>query len=429
MNYTPVIGLEIHSHLKVKTGMFCRCATDIYNTDPNTRTCPVCLGLPGALPVPNKEAIKKTHLIGVALNCELKKESQFDRKNYFYPDLPKGYQISQYEHPLCGKGYLKIEGKKIGITRVHLEEDTGKSVHVGQETLLDFNKSGAALVEIVTDPDMTSVKEAVEFSKEIRKILKYLNTSDADMEKGQLRLEANISLRKEGETELPSYKVEVKNINSFKFLEKALLYEIARQAEVLDSGKQPVQENRGWDEIRQKTQEQREKEEASDYRYFPEPDIPPMSFTDGYFSGIKKLLPELPLEKQSRYVKALGLSEDFARIICEEPELAELFEGATKTLPAKDVANKLVNNIALRSLTLEKLLEKLVETDQKEILDEGEFSTIIKKVLETEPKAVADVKAGKENAVSFLMGKVMRERGGLDPQEVKKLIVKIINES
>ena len=303
-NYRLVLGLEIHLHLNTKKKMFCMCSADIWEKEPNSLTCPVCLGLPGALPVPNEDAVKKTQFLGLALGCSLNQNSRFDRKHYFYPDLPKGYQISQYKQPLCVGGFVELDsGFKAEIERVHLEEDVAKSFHEKNKTLLDFNKSGVALVEIVTKPVFTNVSNAVEFCKKIQQIVRFLDIGDVDMEKGQMRLEANISLRTldmEKRGELPKYKVEVKNINSFRFMEKAVLAEIDRQSDVFEKGETPVQENRGFNEVTGKTVLQRAKEEANDYRYFPEPDIPPMYFSDKYIDELKKQIPELPHQIKKR---------------------------------------------------------------------------------------------------------------------------------
>src|SRR3989344_6138652 len=271
--YKLVLGLEVHIHLKTETKMFCACDSNIYEAEPNTHVCPVCLGLPGALPVPNFEAIKKTQVLGLALDSILNKESRFDRKHYFYPDLPKGFQISQYKQPLCEGGEIELDsGNKVSLERIHLEEDTAKSFHENGRTLIDFNKSGMPLVEIVTKPVFKTVGESVEFCKKIQDIIRYLEIGDADMEKGQMRLEANISIRTEEMEKkgiLPEYKVEIKNINSFRFMEKAVRAEIQRQKDLWDKGTMPVQANRGYDEDSGVTVSQREKEEAHDYRYFP----------------------------------------------------------------------------------------------------------------------------------------------------------------
>jgi len=291
MTYKLVLGLEIHVQLNSKQKMFCGCDANIWQAKPNTHVCPTCLGLPGALPVANFESVQKVQMLGLALNCRLNESSHFDRKHYFYPDLPKGYQISQYKEPLCGKGVFKLpSGGEVEIERVHLEEDTAKSFHENGKTLIDFNKSGISLAEIVTVPCFTDVLDAVEFGKQVREIVRRLNVSEADMEKGHMRLEANISVRTdemEKKGELPSYKVEVKNINSFKFMKRAVLYEFERQSGVLAAGELPGQENRGWSEEKKATVPQRSKEEAHDYRYFPDPDLPPMCFDREYLDKLK----------------------------------------------------------------------------------------------------------------------------------------------
>src|SRR3990167_9836061 len=382
MKYTPVIGLEIHVELKTKSKMFCQCEADYFGKKPNTNTCPVCLGMPGALPVPNKTAVEWTIKIGQALNCVINKQSKFDRKHYFYPDLPKGYQISQYDEPIAVKGYLEINTtpsslhsatppykggesinkslllekeeypkerqtfrrgevvKKIGITRVHLEEDTGKLTHVGEDTLVDFNRSGVPLVEIVTEPDFDNSDDVKVFLEELQTIIRYLGVSDADMEKGTMRIEPNVSLIKlnllqlknvkrvpgnpKGSVKLPKYKVEVKNINSFRFVKDAIDYELERQIALLEKGITPKQETRGYDPDKKITFGQRSKEEAHDYRYFPEPDIPPMTFSEKFIAEIK--VPELPQERLDRYINKFGLREQDAFVITRSLQTTNYFE-------------------------------------------------------------------------------------------------------
>ena len=324
--YETVVGMEIHVELSTVTKMFCRCPVPTLQDQPNTRTCPVCLGLPGALPFTNKKAIESCIQIGLALNCSINLESFFERKNYFYPDLAKGFQTSQFLHPFAEKGYLDIklsnEIKRIGITRVHMEEDTGKLTHATLEgnevSLIDFNRSSVPLVEIVTEPDIRSGEEAKIFLTELQKIIRYLGVSDADMEKGHMRLEPNISLRPFGQTTLAKYKVEVKNINSFRFVDKAIQFEEKRHEELLKKGETPVQETRGWNEFKNKTVSQRSKEEAHDYRYFPEPDIPPISFTKEEIIKIKNQITELPETKVKRFVSDFGLTEYNAEILTRD---------------------------------------------------------------------------------------------------------------
>jgi len=342
MKYEPVIGMEIHVELKTKSKMFCGCKNDpFFASDPNIYTCPVCLGMPGALPVPNKKAIEWAIKLGLALGCEIPEFSKFDRKNYFYPDLPKGYQISQYDQPLAVHG--NVCG--VGITRVHLEEDTAKLLHQKNMTLIDFNRSGIPLVEIVTDPDIRSGDQAKEFLKKLHQIIRYLDISDADMEKGSMRLEPNISVRTIGVKELPQYKVEVKNINSFNFVKKAIEYEVERHSKLLEAGKTPVQETRGWDEDKGVTVSQRRKEEADDYRYFPEPDIPPLRFTQAQISELENQIPELPDQKKARFIKDYGLNDYDAALLTETKQLADYFEECAKIgkVPAKKLANWMIN--------------------------------------------------------------------------------------
>jgi len=312
MSHQPIIGLEVHVELKTKSKMFCDCANDSNEKHPNINICPICMGHPGTLPVINKEAVRKTIKTGLALNCQIPEYSKFDRKNYFYPDLPKGYQISQLYQPLCREGFLVVDGKKIRIREVHLEEDTGKLIHPeGKDySLVDFNRAGIPLMELVTEPDLRSAKESRKFAEELQLILRYLGVSDADMEKGQLRVEANISLSKNspaGGKKLGT-KVEIKNLNSFRAVEKGIDYEIKRQTEILNSGQKVIQETRGWVDIKEVTVGQREKEEAHDYRYFPEPDLPILHLgVADYLNEIKAEIPELPQQRRERFKKEYNL--------------------------------------------------------------------------------------------------------------------------
>lgn len=380
MNYEPVIGLEIHIQLSTKSKMFCSCNNDIWGKSSNSVTCPTCLGLPGALPVPNESAIVKTQLLGLALNCSLNKNSYFARKNYFYPDLPKGYQITQYNEPFCVNGFLDTSFGRVAIRRIHLEEDTGKSMHTKEETLLDFNKSGVPLAELVTEPCIESAEQAIEFSKKIRELARFLGVSNGDMEKGNLRLELNISLREEGSKELPKYRVEIKNINSFRFLKSAIDYEIKRQTELLVSGEKIIQETRGWNEKIKKTVSQRTKEKEHDYRYFPEPDIPPFEFSDSYIDKLKK---------------------DLEKIVSVK-----------------------VDSVPETSL---KELEKIKEKTEYSIIDEKVLIEIVEKVIKENPGTVLEYQAGKKEVLQFLMGCVMKEtKGKADPKMCLTIFQKIL---
>jgi len=450
-NYTPVIGLEVHVELKTKSKMFCSCSSDYFGKKPNTHTCPVCLGLPGALPVPNKKAIQWCIMIGLSLNCNIPLLSKFDRKNYFYPDLPKGYQISQYDMPFCINGKIELSnGKKIGIRRVHMEEDTGKLIHETIEgekvSLIDFNRSGVPLVEIVTEPDFESTEDVKEYLQKLQQIVRYLKVSDANMEKGDMRLEPNISLRSNNTNttntnnkpisnkELPKYKVEVKNINSFKFVEKAINFEIERQSEILKNGQIPKQETRGFVEKSGSTVSQRSKEEASDYRYFPEPDIPPLRWTKNYIEGLKLEMPELPDKKLKRFKSEYGLSEYDSIILSREKNLAEYFEsavndGKNQGVSPKQIANHIINKKTdIDSYLPSELVRSIIKSSKKVDVDEKKLDEIINKVLSENKKAVLDYKKGKKTAIMYLLGQVMREFSEkIDAQKVKILITNKVN--
>lgn len=434
--YEPVIGLEIHVELKTKSGMFCGCPADHFAKEPNTATCPVCLGLPGALPVPNKKAVEWTIMLGLALGSSIAEVSKFDRKHYFYPDLPKGYQISQYDQPLCRGGVIETSFGDVRIHRVHLEEDTGKLQHAtvnGEKvTLVDFNRSGVPLVEIVTEADIKSSDQAKEFLKKLHQIVRYLGISDADMEKGSMRLEPNISLRKAGEKGLPKYKVEVKNINSFRFAAMAIEYEIKRHAALLDNGTTPVQETRGWDEAKNATVSQRTKEEAADYRYFPEPDIPPMRFTDAYIENIRTHMPQLPDAYKTEVKATYGLNDNQANVLSEDFGKMKLFKD-TISLPAvleagisgATVANWIINKVPDASGAVPAdVAKQMIQSKQVTHVDDSVLIAAIDAVLSENPKAVADFKAGKEQSKMFLYGNVLKRLAGKgDKQKVMELLI------
>jgi aspartyl-tRNA(Asn)/glutamyl-tRNA(Gln) amidotransferase subunit B len=427
MNYLPVIGLEVHVELNTKSKMFCGCSAQYFGAQPNTNTCPVCLGLPGALPYINEEAIKKCIQIGLALNCTLNEVSRFERKNYLYPDLPKGYQVSQYRWPLCVKGELEVAGKTIRINRVHQEEDTGKLMHQGADTTIDFNRSSVPLVEIVTEPDFENSEQVREFAKVLQQLFKYLKASDADMEKGQMRLEANVSVRPEGQTELPNYRVELKNINSFKFMTDAIEYEIKRQSEALEKGETLVQETRGWNEEKKETFSQRSKEEAHDYRYFPEPDLPELRVKSEELK-VREEMPELPWDALKRLV-GLGITERDAAILTATGELTSYFEaaieeGVTHQLSPKEIANVVINQkIDIAKVTPQALVEDIVNKKQSVVSDESVIEQHVTEVISENPALVEQYKAGKVAVLQALIGMVMRKSGGkADINVVKKLL-------
>lgn len=485
--FEPVIGLEIHVELKTKSKMFCRCSADYFGEAPNTHTCPVCLGMPGALPVINKDAIEKAIVVGLALNCKVNNFSKFDRKHYFYPDLPKGYQISQYDLPINGAGHLDInvdgKTKRVGITRAHQEEDAGKLTHSADATLVDLNRAGVPLLEIVSDPDMHSAKEARTYAQKIQQIVRYTGVSDCDMEKGSMRADANISVRPVGETKLPPYKVEVKNMNTFKGIERAIEFEIARQIELREKGEIPAQETRGWDETKGKTFSQRTKEEAQDYRYFPDPDLPPIKFDNAYIESLRKKLPELPDAKAKRFMSDYKLSDKDVETLTADRMFADFFEEAVQVYArsgsntrgltpdvrhedVKKVANWMLGEMLRRineanlsvfdlklspamlaellylldkgeisGVTAKDIFANMFETGTgaaqiiqqhglTQISNEDEIKQIVEKVTADNPKAVADYKAGKEASLMFLIGQIMKEtKGKADNQVVKKLLL------
>jgi len=345
MTWEPVIGLEVHAQLKTKTKIFCGCPTE-FGMDPNEQICPVCIGMPGVLPVLNKQAVEFGIRAGLALNCHIAEECHFDRKNYFYPDLPKGYQISQYEHPICENGYLQIGDNKIRITRAHLEEDAGKLVHAGAAglhgsdySLADYNRSSMPLLEIVSEPDIRSAEEAAQYLTELRGILRYIEVCDGNLEEGSFRCDANVSLRKLGTTEFGT-RAEIKNMNSFQAVRNAIRSEIERQSDLLDRGERVVQETRLWNEGDRKTHPMRSKEHAHDYRYFPEPDLMPLAIGRDWVTAVEQTLPELPVQRRKRYMESNKLSAEDANTLTESKDLSDFFDCVLALgTPAIEAAN------------------------------------------------------------------------------------------
>jgi len=470
MDYETVIGLEVHLHLNTKTKAFCGCSTE-FGKEPNSQVCPICLGFPGSLPVLNKAALDFAIKVALALNCKIQEYTKFDRKNYFYPDLPKNYQISQYDLPLSRDGFLDVvidgEPKRIGIRRVHLEEDAGKLIHRNEASLVDFNRAGIPLLEIVSEPEIYSPQEAYEYLVTIKSIIEYLDVSDCDMEKGSLRCDANISLKIYGSKELGT-KIELKNMNSFKAVKEALSFEIRRQSELLDKGEQIVQETRLWDAEELETVSMRTKEEAQDYRYFPEPDLTAFIIEKKKIEDIEKSIPELPREKMLRFVKSYGLSETDARILVISRKDAEIAEDCLKAYPSKDkkpVVNWLIGPLLSEAndrhcrifelnLAIGSLLELINFIDRQEIsylsgksvltemIDSGkspteiikaknllqisdsrELDDIAEAVIKENPKSVSDYKAGKSNALMFLVGQAMkRSKGKANPKVAQEIL-------
>ena len=466
--FEPVIGLEVHAELQTRSKMFCACAVvDLTQSTPNTAVCPVCAGMPGTLPVANRMAVEYALRVALALDCQINHTSVFARKNYFYPDLPKGYQITQYEQPLAEHGTLAFRTahgeRTVRVRRVHLEEDTGKLSHVDGGSLVDLNRAGVPLLEIVSEPDLRSAEEARLYAEALRDILRYLGVNSGDMEKGVIRFEANVSIRPSGAQEL-GLRAEIKNLNSFRALERAAAFEIERQARVLSDGGKVQQETLGWDDVQERTYSQRSKEEAHDYRYFPEPDLPPLVVDDSWIEQVRLGLPELPLTKFHRFVRQYGLSEYAADRLVEQRSLADYFEQAAQTglASARSVANWMVGELyavanqagagtddlkvspqALAELvalvergdinqsTGKDVLAEMYATGAraaqivaarglKQVSDADLIGRIVSEALAENPREVASYKAGKSGVANFLFGQAMKKAAGqADPRIVK----------
>ncbi len=434
--YELVCGMEIHAELKTLSKMFCGCKNDPFNApNPNIYTCPVCLGLPGALPVANAKAIEWTIKLGLALGCKINLYSKFDRKHYFYPDLPKGYQISQYDLPFCYDGSIETSTGTVRIRRIHLEEDTGKLLHKtvnGEKlSLIDFNRSSVPLVEIVTEPDITSAAQAAEYAKKLRTLLRSLDISDCDMEQGGMRLEANISLRPIGSDQLPAYKVELKNINSFRFLSGGIQYEIERQAKLLDADETISQETRGYNADKGATFVQRSKEDAEDYRYFPDPDLPPIRFSEEQIGQWRSELPILPDAKMQEWVTRYGIEERFVTQFVQNREtielLDELFSQAAdaKTL-AGDLSNKKISFPKSKN-DIAQTLEEFTILHSTISVDDQALSDAISSVLAENTDVKARYQSGQLQLMGFVMGQVMRKLGKADPNQVRSAIEKALS--
>ncbi len=431
--YEPVIGLEIHIQLRTEKKMFCSCENKPFATEPNTNICPVCLGLPGAMPVPNKEAVKAAQKISYVLTGNLNDSIEFERKNYFYPDLPKGFQLTCPHYPVSTGGeyiFNIYNDLRVRFREIHLEEDTAKSMHKDGKSHIDFNKSGVPLLEIVTEPDFHDIDSAVEFCKEVQLVAKYLGVSDADMEKGQMRLEANVSARLKGDSNLPNYRVELKNINSFGFMKKAVGYELRRQVRELESGNQLSQETRGFNEKKNETFIQRSKEEANDYRYFTEPDIPPIKFNKEWLKEITTSVTVTPNEDRKRLLKQ-KINKDYIEILIKDSNLMEIFEGLTDSgIKCEKAAQILINNPTYKKMDVKEIISAEEEKNKGRIDDTKELEKIVKDVLEQNKKAVDDYKKGNTNSLQYIIGQIMRvSKGKANASSLKEIVIKLIQES
>lgn len=475
-DYEIVMGLEVHAELSTKTKIFCSCPTE-FGGEPNTHCCPICMAMPGTLPVLNEKVVEYAVKAGLATNCEISRDSKNDRKNYFYPDLPKAYQISQFDKPLCEHGYVEIEDdegnkKKIGLTRIHIEEDAGKLNHneFGQGSLVDLNRAGVPLIEIVSEPDLRSSKEVEQYLRKIKSILEYIEVSDCKMQEGSLRADVNVSVRKKGTTEFGT-RTEMKNMNSFRSIVRAIEYEAVRQIDLIEEGGKVEQTTLRWDDVSGKTFQMRDKEDAQDYRYFPDPDLVAIRLSEEYIENVKNSLPELPESRRARYVGEFGLSEKDANLLTASKYLSDLFEGAqSKCGNAKAVANWILSDISriinekemepdqipfgstelakvveliekgtISSAIAKKVITELFENPRDpeviikengwiQISDEGAIKEVVLKIISANPQSVADYKGGKDKAIGFLVGQAMKEtKGKANPAMLNKMFVEELN--
>ena len=474
-DYEVIIGLEVHAELSTKTKIFCSCPTK-FGAEPNTQTCPICMAMPGTLPVLNEKVVEYAVKAGLATNCEIARDSKNDRKNYFYPDLPKSYQISQFDKPLCEHGFIEIDTdngkKKIGLTRIHIEEDAGKLNHdeFGGGSLVDLNRAGVPLIEIVSEPDIRSAEETEKYLRKLKAILEYIEVSDCKMQEGSLRADVNVSVRKKGDTKLGT-RTEMKNMNSFRSIARAIEYEVDRQIDVIEDGGKIEQETLRWDDVSGKTFSMRDKEDAQDYRYFPDPDLVAIKLSEEYIQNIKETLPELPESRKQRYLEQYNLAQKDANLITSSKYLSDLFEQAIEVCNnPKAVNNWIISDISrilnetemepseipfdanqlgklvilidkgtISSSIGKKVLAELFENprDPEEIIkekgwiqisDEGAIKEIVLKILEANPQSIADYKAGKDKALGFLVGQAMKEtKGKANPQMLNKMFLEELN--